>query len=237
MVEPAPALEVRGLCAGHGDTIVLECLDLALGRGESVSVLGRNGVGKSTLVATVMGYTRVRAGTIRYAGREIVRWPPWRRARAGLGYVPQEREIFRSLTVREHLRIAARSGPWTVERAFATFPSLAERRQHRGDALSGGEQQMLAIARALVGNPSLLLMDEPTEGLAPIVVEELVATIGALGRDERMAIVLIEQHAALALEFAARAIVMDRGRIVYDGPSATLVGDPARLQRLVGLAR
>jgi len=237
MAEPPPALELRGLTAGHGDTVVLEGLELALGPGESLSVLGRNGIGKTTLIDTIMGHTRVRAGAIRFAGREIVRWPPWRRARAGLGYVPQEREIFQSLSVREHLRIAARPGPWTIERAFATFPALAERRQHRGDALSGGEQQMLAIARALVGNPSLLLMDEPTEGLAPIVVEQLALTIKALGRDQGMAVVLVEQHAELALEFAPRAIVMDRGQIVYDGPSAALAGDREQLQRLVGVAR
>jgi branched-chain amino acid transport system ATP-binding protein len=232
-----PALELRGLIAGYGETVVLESLDLALGASECLSVLGRNGVGKTTLVATIMGHTRVRAGGIRFGAREIVRWPPWRRARAGLGYVPQEREIFPSLTVREHLRIAVRPGPWTIERAFATFPALAERRQHRGDALSGGEQQMLAIARALVGNPSLLLMDEPTEGLAPIVVEQLAETIRTLGHDQGMAIVLVEQHAELALEFAARAIVMDRGRIVYDGPSEALAADRSRLQRLVGVAR
>ena len=232
-----PALDLRGLTAGYGETVVLEDLGLALGASESLSVLGRNGVGKTTLVATIMGHTRVRAGAIRFAGREIARWPPWRRARAGLGYVPQEREIFPSLTVREHLRIAARPGPWTIGRAFATFPALAERRQHRGDALSGGEQQMLAIARALVGNPTLLLMDEPTEGLAPIVVERLAETIKALGRDEGMAVVLVERHTGLALEFAPRALVMDRGRIVYDGPSSALADDRARLQRLVGVAR
>ena len=237
MAELPPALEVRGLTAGHGETIVLEGLELVLGPGESLSVLGRNGVGKTTLVDTIMGHTRVRAGAIRFAGREIVHWPPWRRARAGLGYVPQEREIFPSLTVREHLRIAARPGSWTIERALETFPSLAERRQHRGDALSGGEQQMLAIARALVGNPRLLLMDEPTEGLAPIVVEQLAATIKGLRQDEGMAIVLVEQHAELALEFAPRSIVMDRGRIIYDGPSAALSADRERLDSLVGVAR
>ena len=237
MPERQAALVLEGVTAGHGDTVVLEALDLALRDGESLSVLGRNGVGKTTLIDTVMGHTRVRAGSIRFAGQDIVHWPPWRRSRAGLGYVPQEREIFRSLNVREHLQIAARPGPWTIERAFATFPSLAERRQHRGDALSGGEQQMLAIARALVGNPSLLLMDEPTEGLAPIVVEQLALTIKALGRDQGMTIVLVEQHAELALEFAARSIVMDRGQIVYDGPSAALAADRERLQSLVGVAR
>jgi branched-chain amino acid transport system ATP-binding protein len=237
MAEPQAALVLEGVTAGHGDTVVLEALDLALTPGESLSVLGRNGVGKTTLIDTIMGHTRLRAGGIRFGGREIARWPAWRRARAGLGYVPQEREIFPSLSVREHLQVAARPGPWTIERAFATFPSLSERRQHRGDALSGGEQQMLAISRALVGNPSLLLMDEPTEGLAPLVVEELAQTIKALGRDQGMAIVLVEQHAELALEFAPRSIVMDRGRIVYDGPSATLSADPERLHGLVGVAR
>jgi branched-chain amino acid transport system ATP-binding protein len=237
MVEPGPALELTRVTAGHGDTVVLEGLDLVIARGECVSVLGRNGVGKTTLIDTIMGHTRLRAGAIRLGGRDIVRWPAWRRSRAGLGYVPQEREIFRSLTVPEHLQIAARPGSWTIERAFAAFPPLRERRRHRGDALSGGEQQMLAIARALVGNPEVLLMDEPTEGLAPIVVEQLALTIRELGRDRRMAIVLVEQHVELALEFAARSIVMERGQIVYDGPSGELAGDRERLQRLVGVAR
>jgi branched-chain amino acid transport system ATP-binding protein len=151
--------------------------------------------------------------------------------------VPQEREIFPSLSVREHLRIAARPGPWTIERAYQTFPGLALRCSHRGDQLSGGEQQMLAIARALVGNPAVLLMDEPTEGLAPIVVEQLVAVIAGLGADKAMAMLLVEQHAELALELAPRGLVMDRGRIVYDGPSATLARDRERLQSLVGVAR
>jgi branched-chain amino acid transport system ATP-binding protein len=199
-------------------------------------VLGRNGVGKTTLIDTIMGHTRVRGGAIRLAGRDIVRWPPWRRSRAGLGYVPQEREIFPSLSVHEHLQIAARPGSWTIERALATFPALRERRRHQGDALSGGEQQMLAIARALVGNPKVLLMDEPTEGLAPVVVEQLAAVIRGLS-DGAMAMLLVEQHAELALELAPRCIVMDRGRIVYDGSSATLARDRERLQSLVGVAR
>ncbi|HEX5795165.1 MAG TPA: ABC transporter ATP-binding protein [Geminicoccaceae bacterium] len=237
MAEREPALELAAVTAGYGDTVVLEGLGLALKEGERVSVLGRNGVGKTTLILTIMGHTRLRAGSIRLAGREVARWPPWRRARAGLGLVPQEREIFPSLSVREHLQIAARPGPWTIERAYETFPGLAERRSHHGDALSGGEQQMLAIARALVGNPEVLLMDEPTEGLAPIVVEQLEATIKVLGQDQCMALVLVEQHAALALDFAERSIVMDRGRIVYDGPSAALAQDRERLQSLIGVAR
>ena len=237
MAEQRLALELAAVTAGYGDTVVLEGVDLALGPGERLSVLGRNGVGKSTLILTIMGHTRLRGGRIRLAGRDIARWPPWRRARAGLGLVPQEREIFPSLSVHEHLRIAARPGPWTIERAYQTFPGLAVRRSHHGDALSGGEQQMLAIARALVGNPKVLLMDEPTEGLAPIVVEQLVAVIAGLGADAAMAMLLVEQHAELALELAPRGLVMDRGRIVYDGPSATLARDRERLQSLVGVAR
>jgi branched-chain amino acid transport system ATP-binding protein len=232
-----PALALRGVTAGHGETVVLEALDLALGPGESIGILGRNGVGKTTLIDTIMGHTRLRAGSVRLGPHDIARWPPWRRARAGLGYVPQEREIFRSLSVQEHLAIAVRPGSWTIERAYAAFPALAERRRHQGEALSGGEQQMLAIARALVGNPTVLLMDEPTEGLAPIIVEQLEATIKQLGREEGMALVLVEQHADLALDFAPRCIVMDRGRIVYDGPSADLAHDRERLQSLIGVAR
>jgi branched-chain amino acid transport system ATP-binding protein len=237
MAEQDPALELAAVTAGHGDTVVLEGVDLALGPGERLSVLGRNGVGKTTLILTIMGHTRLRGGRIRLAGRDIARWPPWRRARAGLGLVPQEREIFPSLSVREHLQIAARPGPWTIERAYETFPALRARQRHHGDQLSGGEQQMLAIARALVGNPKVLLMDEPTEGLAPIVVEQLVAVIAGLGADAAMAMLLVEQHAELALELAPRCLVMDRGRIVHDGPSAELARDRERLQNLVGVAR
>jgi branched-chain amino acid transport system ATP-binding protein len=235
MAEQGPALELAAVTAGYGDTVVLDDLGLALGHGECVGVLGRNGVGKTTLILTIMGHTRLRGGRIRLAGRDIARSPPWRRARAGLGFVPQEREIFPSLSVREHLRIAARPGPWTIERAYQTFPALAERRSHHGDALSGGEQQMLAIARALVGNPAVLLMDEPTEGLAPIVVEQLVAVILGLRADAAMAMLLVEQHAELALELAPRCLVMDRGRVVHDGPSAALARDRERLQTLVGV--
>jgi branched-chain amino acid transport system ATP-binding protein len=235
MAEQGPALELAAVTAGYGGTVVLDDLGLALGHGECVGVLGRNGVGKTTLILTIMGHTRLRGGRIRLAGRDIARWPPWRRARAGLGFVPQEREIFPSLSVREHLQIATRPGPWTIERAYQTFPALAERRSHHGDALSGGEQQMLAIARALVGNPAVLLMDEPTEGLAPIVVEQLVAVILGLRADAAMAMLLVEQHAELALELAPRCLVMDRGRVVHDGPSAALARDRERLQTLVGV--
>ena len=198
-------------------------------------MLGRNGVGKSTLLATIMGHTTLQDGAIRFAGEDIGRWRPYRRARAGLGWVPQEREIFPSLTVQDNLAVASRPGAWTVARAFDLFPRLRERARHAGRALSGGEQQMLAIARALVGNPSLLLMDEPFEGLAPIVVEELAGVIARLRADGAMTMVLVEQRTDVALELAERAVVMARGNIVFDDASARLRDQPDLLHALVGV--
>jgi branched-chain amino acid transport system ATP-binding protein len=235
MAEPSAALEIVGLRAGYGATVVLEALDLALAPGECVAVLGRNGVGKSTLLATVMGHTTVQAGTIRFDGRDIGSWRAHRRARAGLGWVPQEREIFPSLSVQDNLAVASRPGAWTTARAFELFPRLEERAGHAGRALSGGEQQMLAIARALVGNPSVLLMDEPFEGLAPIVVEELAAVIARLRADAAMTMVLVEQRTDLALDLAERAVVMERGRVVFDAASARLKSDTELLHALVGV--
>jgi branched-chain amino acid transport system ATP-binding protein len=230
-----PALELRGVRAGYGATVVLEALDLRVAPGECVAVLGRNGVGKSTLIATIMGHTTLQHGAIRLDGRDIAAWRPHRRARAGLGWVPQEREIFPSLTVQDNLAVASRPGAWTMARAFELFPRLRERVRHAGHALSGGEQQMLAIARALVGNPSVLLMDEPFEGLAPIVVDELAAVIERLRTDHAMTMVLVEQRADVALELAERAVVMARGRVVFDDASAKLQADPAQLHALVGV--
>ena len=235
MVERTPHLELRGLRAGYGATVVLEALDLRIGRGECVAVLGRNGVGKSTLLATIMGHATLQDGAIRFAGHDITRWRPHLRARAGLGWVPQEREIFLSITVQDNLAVASRPGAWTLVRAFELFPRLRERARHAGRALSGGEQQMLAIARALVGNPSLLLMDEPFEGLAPIVVEELAGVIARLRADGAMTMVLVEQRTDVALELAERAVVMARGNIVFDDASARLRSDPDLLQALVGV--
>jgi branched-chain amino acid transport system ATP-binding protein len=235
MAEDGFALELAGLRAGYGATVVLEALDLRVAPGECVAVLGRNGVGKSTLVATIMGHTTVQAGTIRFDGRDIGAWRPHRRARAGLGWVPQEREIFASLTVQDNLAVATRPGAWTAARAFEIFPRLEERAGHAGRALSGGEQQMLAIARALVGNPSVLLMDEPFEGLAPIVIEELAAVIARLRADQAMTMILVEQRTDVALELAERAVVMERGRIVFDDASARLKSDPELLHTLVGV--
>ncbi len=235
MMAGGPLLELAGVTAGYGHTVILEDLDLVIDHGARLSILGRNGVGKSTLIDTIMGHTTLHAGAIRLDGREIGAWPPYRRNRAGIGYVPQEREIFPSLTVYENLAVAARPGPWTIERVLATFPSLKERRHQPGRALSGGEQQMLAIARALVGNPRLLLMDEPSEGLAPIIVRQLAQIVADLGRDEAIAVVLVEQHVQFALDFADRCLVMERGRIVYDGVSRALASDPERLQELLGV--
>ena len=235
MADPAPALELRGLCAGYGATVVLEALDLRIGPGECVAVLGRNGVGKSTLLATIMGHTTLQDGAILFEGHDIGRWRPHRRALAGLGWVPQEREIFPSLRVRDNLAVASRPGAWTMARAFDIFPRLRERARHAGEALSGGEQQMLAIARALVGNPSVLLMDEPFEGLAPIVVEELAEVIKHLRADGAMTMVLVEQRTDVALELAERAVVMERGRVVFDDASARLRADPDLLHALVGV--
>jgi branched-chain amino acid transport system ATP-binding protein len=231
------ALELRGVRAGYGATVVLEGLDLTIGTGACLAVLGRNGVGKSTLVATIMGHTTLQSGTIALAGRDIGAWRPHRRARAGLGWVPQEREIFASLTVEDNLAVAARPGPWTVARLLENFPRLRERARHLGRALSGGEQQMLAIGRALVGNPSVLLMDEPFEGLAPIVVEDLTGVIARLRTHDSMTMLLVEQRTDVALELAERAVVMERGRVVFDDASAKLRANPDLLHRLVGVGQ
>jgi branched-chain amino acid transport system ATP-binding protein len=231
----AEALALRHVSAGYGDTVVLEDVSLALAAGESISVIGRNGVGKSTLLATVMGHTTLHGGEVLLGGASLARVPVFRRARSGLGFVPQEREIFPSLTVRENLAVGARPGPWTAERVFDLFPNLGARLSHAGSLLSGGEQQMLSIARALVTNPSVLLMDEPTEGLAPVIVEALAAVLARLSAEGALSIVLVEQNSRVALAFSARTVVMDKGRIVYDGASAALAADPERLAKLIGV--
>jgi branched-chain amino acid transport system ATP-binding protein len=225
--------------AGYGDTIVLEGVSLSLAAGGTLAVLGRNGVGKTTLLATIMGHTSLRAGRIGFDDKDISALPAYRRARLGIGFVPQEREVFPSLTVEENLRVAERAGAggnWSVERIYEFFPSLAERRGNRGNQLSGGEQQMLAIGRALMGNPSLLLMDEPLEGLAPVIVDALLSGLERLKGEAGLAMLLVEQHARLALAFAENAIVLDRGRIVFSGLSRDLLAVPDRLDTLMGVA-
>jgi branched-chain amino acid transport system ATP-binding protein len=233
MAEPLLALEdVR---AGYGDAVVLDGISFDLAEQGSLAVLGRNGVGKSTLLLTIMGYTQLSRGRIAWRGRDITREAPHRRALDGLGWVAQEREIFPSLSVEENLTVAARPGRWDLTAVYGLFPRLKERRDSRGNHLSGGEQQMLAIARALMTNPALLLLDEPLEGLAPIIVEELVAAIRKMIADEGTAFILIEQHAEVALSLTADAIVLERGSIVHRARSADLLQDHATLDRLVGL--
>lgn len=236
MAGPANAIELRGVTAGYGETVVLENFDFDLGRGESIGVLGRNGVGKTTLLATIMGHTTLHGGRIFLRGAEVSTTPIYRRNALGLGYVPQEREIFPSLTVDENLAVAARPGKWASDAVYEIFPRLEERRAAYGNQLSGGEQQMLAVGRALVGNPSVLLLDEPSEGLAPLIVKELQSTFIRLRDEEAIAMVLVEQNASLALSFAERCIVMDRGAIVYDGASVSLDEDPKALERLIGVS-
>jgi branched-chain amino acid transport system ATP-binding protein len=229
------ALKVRGVSAGYGETHVLERIDLTLAANESLSIIGRNGVGKSTLLGTIMGHTTMYGGEILLQGRRIDRVPVHERALAGLGFVPQEREIFPSLSVRENLEIGMRPGYWSAERVYEIFSNLRERLRNSGNQLSGGEQQMLAIARALVTNPRVLLMDEPTEGLAPVIVQALVELLGRIRANGNMAIILVEQNSRVALEFSARTVVMDKGRIVYDGPSIRLRDDPEYLASLVAV--
>ncbi len=232
----AELLAFDRVTAGYGNAVVLDDVSFGLDAGGSLALLGRNGVGKTTLLATLMGFTRLHGGRIRWRGADIARVPPHRRARAGLGWVPQERWMFPSLTVEEHLTAVLRPGAWDVARVYQTFPRLEERRRNLGNQLSGGEQQMVAIARALVTNPVLLLLDEPMEGLAPTIVQELGRAIRALVDDGGMAVILVEQHARLALELTQRALVLDRGRIVHASASADLLADASLLQRLVAMA-
>jgi branched-chain amino acid transport system ATP-binding protein len=222
--------------AGYGDAVVLDGITLAVPEGGSLALLGRNGVGKSTLLMTIMGYTVVSRGTIRWRGRDITRLAPHLRARDGIGWVAQEREIFPSLSVEENLTVAARAGRWDLAAVYELFPRLNERRASRGNHLSGGEQQMLAIARALMTNPDLLLLDEPLEGLAPIIVEELTAAIRRMTADQGTAFILVEQHAEVALSLTEEAIVLERGAIAHRARSAELLEDHATLDRLIGMS-
>jgi len=229
----ADALTLKDVRAGYGETVVIEEIGFSLQERGSLAVLGRNGVGKTTLLATVMGHTTFHSGSIEYHGARIDKLPVYERNRLGVGLVPQTRDIFPSLSVEENLTVAARPGRWTLERVHDLFPKLAERRRHWGNQISGGEQQMLAIGRALMGNPALLLMDEPLEGLAPIIVEVLLQALQRLIREDSLAVVLVEQHAKLALEVTQSALVLNRGRIAYNGASADLLADPQRLTSLV----
>jgi len=229
-------LSADRLTAGYGDSIVLEDISFDIDTGGSVALLGRNGVGKTTLLLTLMGLTRLKSGALSWEGVDIARVPTFRRAQAGLGWVPQERYMFPSLTVEEHLSVVSRPGRWNIARIYQYFPKLEERRLNLGNQLSGGEQQMLAIARALMTNPKLLLLDEPMEGLAPIIVQELLRVIGELLRAGEFAVIVVEQHARLALALTRDAIVLDRGQVVHRSASEELLKHPETLDRLVAVA-
>ncbi len=231
----AELLRMQDVWSGYGDAIVLEDICLAMNEGDSLALLGRNGMGKSTLLATLIGAARQTRGTIRFAGQEIGRMAGHRRANAGLGWVPQERDIFPSLTVEENLTVVARPGAWNLERVYATFSRLFERRANMGNQLSGGEQQMLAMGRALMLNPRLLLLDEPLEGLAPLIVQELLRIIDEMLSEGSMAVILVEQHAHQILPLTRQAVVLERGRVAWQGASEILSGDPALLGRLIGV--
>ena len=228
-------LALNDVRAGYGDAVVLDGITLDVAAGGSLAVLGRNGVGKSTLLLTIMGFTRVGRGAVVWRGRDITRLAPHWRARAGLGWVALEREIFPSLSVEENLVVGSRSGRWDLKAVYDLFPRLKERRASAGNHLSGGEQQMLAIARALMTNPTLLLLDEPLEGLAPIIVEELAAAIRRMTADEGTAFILVEQHTEVALSLTDDAIVLERGNIVHRARSQDLLKEQATLDRLIGL--
>jgi branched-chain amino acid transport system ATP-binding protein len=228
-------LQIENLSAGYGEAIVLPGVSLSLAEGEALALLGRNGMGKTTLINSIVGVTRYRGGTIRLAAQDITPMRPDQRAHAGIGWVPQERNIFKSLTVEENITAVAQPGAWTTEKIYGLFPRLKERRRNLGNQLSGGEQQMLAIGRALALNPRVLLLDEPLEGLAPILVDELLAALRRIIRDEGMAAILVEQNAQKILAVTDRAAIIERGAIVYRGDSAALRGDRATLETYLGV--
>jgi branched-chain amino acid transport system ATP-binding protein len=228
-------LVVKELSAGYGASVVLEGISFTLPEAKSLALLGRNGVGKTTLITTLMGLTTLHGGSVAFAGADLSRAPTYARALLGLGWVPQERGVYPSLTVAEHLTAVARPGEWDGARVLELFPTLKSRVRQRGDQLSGGEQQMLAIGRALVTNPRLLLLDEPMEGLAPVIVQQLARVIQELRDRTRLSMILVEQHARLALGLTDEVLVLDRGRVVHRGQSAALLSDEALQERLLAV--
>ncbi|MCX7150219.1 MAG: ABC transporter ATP-binding protein [Rhodocyclales bacterium] len=231
----AELLELENVWAGYGDAVILEDISFRLGEADSLALLGRNGMGKTTLLSTLMGATRFKSGRMTYRGQDLAVVPAHGRAQLGLGWVPQERDIFPSLTVEENLTVVARPGPWHLKRIYDLFPRLEERRANMGNQLSGGEQQMLAMARALMVNPKLLLLDEPLEGLAPLIVQELLRIIGQTVSSGEMAVILVEQHAHQILPLTRQALVLERGRVVFSGESETLRKDRAQLDKWLGV--
>jgi branched-chain amino acid transport system ATP-binding protein len=231
----AEFLALENVWAGYGDAVILEDISFSLGEADSLALLGRNGMGKTTLLSTLMGATRFKSGCMRYRGRDLAAVPAHGRAALGLGWVPQERDIFPSLNVEENLTVVARPGAWDLKRIYGLFPRLAERRANMGNQLSGGEQQMLAMARALMLNPKVLLLDEPLEGLAPLIVQELLRIIGQMVGSGEMAVILVEQHAHQILPLTRRALILERGRAVFSGDSETLHNDRAQLDKWLGV--
>ncbi|HEY8333360.1 MAG TPA: ABC transporter ATP-binding protein [Tardiphaga sp.] len=229
-------LEIDQLCAGYGQAVVIPKMTLQLGEGQVLALLGRNGTGKTTLINSIVGVTRRFSGTLRLGGRDVTSLRPDQRARIGIGWVPQERNIFRSLTVEENMTAVAQPGEWTVKKVYEMFPRLEERKANFGNQLSGGEQQMLAVGRALVLNPQVLLLDEPTEGLAPIIVDELLAALGKITRAGGICSIIVEQNARKILGLADRVVILERGGIVHDAPSAALKANPEVLERFLGVA-
>jgi branched-chain amino acid transport system ATP-binding protein len=232
----ADLLTIEALRAGYGQAVVLPNMSLGLPEGQVLALLGRNGTGKTTLINSIVGVTRRFSGKLALDGADITPLRADQRARAGIGWVPQERNIFHSLTVEENMTAVAQPGPWTVDKVYNMFPRLKERRNNFGNQLSGGEQQMLAIGRALTLNPKVLLLDEPTEGLAPIIVEELLAAIGTISRAGGLCSIIVEQHAQKILGLADRVVILERGTIVHDASSRALKADPAPLERHLGVA-
>lgn len=229
-------LRLENVWAGYGEAVVLEDISFALEEGDSLSLLGRNGMGKTTLLSTLMGAAHYQSGVMQFAGQDLSAVPAHARAHLGLGWVPQERDIFPSLTVEENLTVVATEGPWDLSKVYEMFPRLNERRNNMGNQLSGGEQQMLALGRALMLNPKLLLLDEPLEGLAPLIVQELLSIIQRLTETSGMAVILVEQHAHQILPLTRQALVLERGKGVYQGDSETLLNDHALLDSWLGVA-
>ncbi len=236
MADKQEILVVDKVTAGYGEAVVLEDVSLNVKEGDSIALLGRNGMGKTTLLLTIMGLTHLHKGSLSWRGKDISQMPTYKRAHAGLGWVPQERHMYPSLSVEEHLTVVERPGDWTVDKVYELFPRLKERRQNMGNQLSGGEQQMLAIARALMVNPRLLLLDEPMEGLAPIIVQELMGVLRRLISETGLSVIIVEQHARMTLGLTERAVVLDRGRVIYDGGSQYLLDHDDELNRMVAVA-
>lgn len=230
-------LKLENVRAGYGEAVVLNNISLSINQGETLALLGRNGTGKTTLINTLAGATRQHAGSITLNGAPLHKLKQYERAAAGIGWVPQERNIFKSLTVHENLTAVARAGRFTPDRVYEMFPRLAQRKLNMGTQLSGGEQQMLAVGRALVLNPKLLLLDEPLEGLAPIIVEELLAAIARITRDEGMSAIIVEQHPQAILKISHTAVVLDQGSVVHAGRADELLSQPELLDKLLGVSR